>query len=105
MQLWIASGYMLVLGFGIGLPAGDYDPSLPKTGENLKAMNDDKADMFWRFIYVFPVIINIFMLTSFNFCIGEESIMFSLTKGDDEAALRLIQKIYSDDENELEILG
>ena len=81
---------MLVLGLGIGLPAADYDPSLPKKGDNLKALNDDKADMFWRFLYGFPVFINIFMLTSFYFFIKEESIMFSLTKGDDESALRLI---------------
>lgn len=70
---------MLVLGLGIGLPAADYDPTLPKEGANLKALQEDKADLFWRFIYGFPVLVNLFMITSFFLFIGEESIMFSLS--------------------------
>ena len=97
--MFIGTGYCLVLGFGIGLPKGDYDPALPKTGENLKALNEDKADNFWRFIYAFPIFINLFMITSFKLFINEESIMFSLSKDDDESALRLIKKVYGEDEN------
>ena len=30
-------GYLLVLGFGMGLPQGDFDPDVPLTGPNLEA--------------------------------------------------------------------
>lgn len=42
---------------------------------------------------------NIIMIFNFSLFIREDSIMFSLTKGHDASAKRLIQKIYSKDED------
>ena len=33
-----ALGYLLVMGFGVGLPKGDYNPDLEIDGENQEAM-------------------------------------------------------------------
>lgn len=104
IQANTATGYMLVLGFGLGLPAADYHPVLPKVGENLEAYEADKADLFWRFIYIFPVVINAWMLFSFFTFVKTDSILFCLRNGDEEQALQLIDKVYHADEDRNDIL-
>ena len=42
----------------------------------------------------FPVIVNSFILLSYTLLIKDDSIMFNLSQGDQESALRLIRKIY-----------
>jgi len=54
---------------GMGLPKADYDPELGHTIPNDEAMKADIEDQFWRFMFLFPVLINLFMLTSFCFFI------------------------------------
>lgn len=44
------------------------------------------------------------MLLSMYFFIGDDSIMFNLSKDDDAAALRLIDKVYDKSEDRDEIL-
>ena len=44
------------------------------------------------------------MLFNFLVFIKEEPIMFNLSKGEDQKALSLIQKVYNSDENHLAIL-
>ena len=50
-------------------------------------------------MYLFPVLINLLMLTSFMINIKTDSIMFLLSKGKDEEAKILIDKVYHPDEN------
>lgn len=45
-------------------------------------------------LYLIPVMMNIIMLINFNLFIKEDSIMFNLSKGNDEGARNLIKKIY-----------
>lgn len=35
--IFMSFGYMLTFLFGLGFPVGDYDPELPRTGDNLAA--------------------------------------------------------------------
>lgn len=60
-------------------------------------MEKDKADGFWRFMMFFPILINLVMLGNYFLAINSESIMFSLSQGDDEEAMKLIKKIYKKD--------
>ena len=87
-------GYALVLGLGLGLPESDYVPSLPREGENLQAYEADRADVFWRFIYAFPLLINSLMLLSFKFNIDADPIMYCLRHGDEDQAMKLIERVY-----------
>jgi len=95
---------LLVLGFGLGLPSGDYNPGLEDSPENEAARLADVEDNFWRFIYIFPMMINIFMLVSFLYFIRCEPIMFSLSHGDEDHAFELIDKVYCDSEDKQQIL-
>ena len=107
-NFFMATGYMLILGSGLGLPDADYHPVGPdveKTGANLEAYNLDKADIFWRFIYIFPVFLNILMLLGYFCYIKSDSILHSIRKGDDEQALALIEKVYDSSENPHDILA
>lgn len=38
IQIGMALGYMLVLGFGLGLPDADYNPAIKNDPENDKAL-------------------------------------------------------------------
>lgn len=53
-----------------------------------------KADKMWRFLFFFPSFVNLFMILVFKTCIGEDSINYNLKHGNDEAALKLIKKMY-----------
>lgn len=79
---------------GLGLPEGDYNPALPKIGDNLDAYNADRKDNFWRFILFIPVILNLIMLFVFFCVIKTDSIMFNLSHHDDGQALQLIDRVY-----------
>lgn len=61
---------------------------------NEQAKQADIDDKWWHFVLFFPVIINSFILISFCFFIKEDSIMFNLSEGNEQGALRLIEKIY-----------
>ena len=92
-------GYFIVFGFGFGLPASDYNPELQSEPENLLAKQADIDDQFWRVMYLFPVLVNTFMITCFTLLIQEDSIMFNLSQGNDAQALNLIKKVYHASEN------
>ena len=96
-------GYVVVLGLGLFLPVEDYDPSL-KTKENNLAEQANKQDIFWRWIYLVPCMINIYMLIVFCVFIREDSVIFNLSQGNDDNAFRLIRKIYGRRENHKYIL-
>lgn len=91
------------MGMGMGLPVDDYDPAL-SNAKNDAAKLVDQEDTFWRFLYIFPCFLNIWMLFNFSIFIKEDSIMFNLSKDDEESALRLIDKLYHKDEDRNEIL-
>lgn len=76
------------------LPSGDYNPALTDDPKNLEAKQADIDDQKWRLVYFFPIIINCVNLSCFYLFIKYDSIMFSLSKGDDEGALALVDKIY-----------
>lgn len=97
-------GYMLTCAFGIGLPERDYNPELAKIGENKKAYDAMVADVFWRFIYFFPIMMNVIMLSVFAVFIKTDSIMFNLSVKDEEEALKLIDRVYHKSEDRMEIL-
>ena len=100
----MTSGYTLTMIVGLGLPEQDYNPAIPRTGDNLEAYNADKADHFWRFILFVPVILNLIMLIVFFCCIKTDSIMFNLSQGDEQKALELIDRVYdtkSEDRQEI----
>ena len=59
----------------------DYNPALPKEGSNLEAYKADFDDENWRIHLAFPMIFNIFMLSSYLFFFKEDSIMFNLQNG------------------------
>ena len=102
----LATGYLLVHGLGAILPMADYDPRIPLSNPaNEAAFEADKADENWRLILAFPIFINVFMLVSFLAFIGSDSIMYSLSINDDESAMKLIEKVYHEDENKTEILN
>lgn len=103
VQTSMAFGYFIVIGMGAGLPSADYDPAI-RSISNDEAKVIDMHDTFWRIIYVIPCLINIWMLFSMTFFIQEDSIMFNLSKDDDESAMRLIEKVYHPSENRQEIL-
>jgi hypothetical protein len=103
VQTMMAFGYCLVMGMGMGLPVDDYNPALSNP-KNDAAKLIDEQDTFWRFLYIFPCFLNVWMLFNMLVFIREDSIMFSLSKDDDESAKRLIDKVYHKDENRDEIL-
>ena len=99
-----AIGEMLCLGLGLGLPSEDYNPALINDPDNMLAFEADKNDEFWRFCYLFPMFINLFMLSSFALFIKEDSIMYNLSLDRDDEALALIDKIYQKSESRKDIL-
>jgi len=64
-----AAGYLCVFGLGIILPSNDYNPadSLSELNQEAKAM--DVADNMWRIVYMFPAMMNLYMLAVFYSCI------------------------------------
>ena len=53
-------------------------------------MQADIQDNFWRFLYAFPVFINILMIILFAVKIKHEPIIYLLSKADYQPALDLI---------------
>ena len=94
IQIATNCGYTFVLGFGLLLPSGDYNPALVNDSSNLLAKQADIDDQWWRFVLFFPIIINSMILTNYCLYIKEDSIMFNLSNGDEDSSLRLIEKIY-----------
>ena len=84
----MAAGIMVALLLGLILPEDD-----DTLGQ--------KEDGNWRIIYGFPYICQILTILIFMTCFREDSITYSISIGDDEAALRLISKVYRDDPNEV----
>lgn len=72
---------MLALVLGVGLP----------DQQDIVAQQEDG---FWRVIYGFPYICQFLSLIMLYFVFPEESIGFSISKGNDTDALSLISKIY-----------
>lgn len=99
----MAFGYFIVIGMGVGLPSADYDPAARSIANDI-AKVEDMHDNFWRILYIVPCFLNIWMLFSMIFFIQDDSIMFNLSKDDDESAMRLIEKVYHHSENRKEIL-
>ncbi len=93
-----------MLGFGLRLPGGDYNPGIVDSPENEQAKQADIADNFWRFIYLCPLLVNLFMLGSFFAFIKTDSIMFNLSHDRDEEAFELIEKVYHESEDRRAIL-
>jgi len=75
----VACGYFLVFVFGKGLPQADYNPKLMDDADNLKALEANKEDEFWRVIYIFPMVINCLMLVGFSLFIRCDPIMFCVS--------------------------
>lgn len=99
-----SAGFALCFGLGYLLPAADYDPAITDSEANRAAYLADKQDVYWRFIYFFPVICNCIMLFNFLVFIRAESIMYSLRQGNDAEALILIKKVYHSSEDPQAIL-
>lgn len=100
----ITTGYMLTCVFGVGFPEGDYNPDLPRTGQNLEAYEANVDNEFWRFMLAFPIFMNLIMLSVFFVSIRTDSIMFNLSKKDSNAALYLIDRVYENSESREAIL-
>lgn len=96
IQVYGSGGFALVLGFGLLLPQKDFRPGMPLVGKNLVAYKEDVQDEFWRFIYFFPIFMNVLMLAIFYTCIKVNPIMFSVAREHKEDALYLIDKVYSE---------
>ena len=76
------------------LPSADYNPAIIGDPQNEKAKQAYIDDEMWRFDMFFPFIVNALVLFFFCLFIKEDSIMFNLSKGDEESALRLVNKLY-----------
>ena len=100
LQTCAAVGFMFCFGLGLGLPQSDYDPEMP----NEAALEADKADEFWRILYGFPILINLFMLISFYINIKQDSIMYNLSIGADQEAMSIIDKLYLPSESRMAII-
>ena len=104
----LSTGYLLLFSLGSFLPREDYNPSIPHNIPgtlNYLAYTQNQNDEFWRVIFIFPIIFNIFMITVFSLFIKEDSIMFNISAGEDEKALNLIRKVYDKDEDHKHILS
>ena len=64
-----------------------------------------EVNSFWRAVFLFPIVINLFQLVMILFVYKQVSIVDCLAKDQDDAALALIKKVYRSDQNHKEILG
>lgn len=94
---------MLLITFGKALPSPDFISSIDDQDNNL-IIQENVKDFFWRFIFVFPVFINVLMVVLFVRCIKHEPIMYSLSKNDFQSSLSLIEKIYHKSEDRTKII-
>lgn len=79
-NFYIIVGLLLSAAFGGVLPT---DPELWVQDDN------------WRIIYGMPAVISMIQIAAFLVHFTEEPIAFSIGKGDDESAQRLISKLFS----------
>ena len=79
--------------------------SVDAINANKMAYDLNNADENWRIIYFFPVFVNLIGLIGYFCIIRVDPIMFSIRKGNDEEALKLIKKVYSTEEDPNEILA
>lgn len=63
-----------------------------------------KKDDLWRVIYGFPYICQFLTNLMFLTCFREDSIVFNIANGNDEAAIALIKKVYAKDEDPQAVL-
>lgn len=84
-NLCINFGIMTTTILGVGNPPlDDYDAL--------------KSSSYWRFIYAFPIIPCAISILMFLFIHRDESLMYSLSKDDDEQSKSLVAKIYRDED-------
>jgi MFS family permease len=76
----ISFGYVIFLAMSTFLP----DKATDKQNEIYK------NDTFWRWLYLFPSLLNLVMVIVFILFIKEDSIIYNLSKGQDKQALNLI---------------
>lgn len=104
IDVGLETGNMLCFGFGQWLPQGDYSPSLHDDA-NMRAKQENIADTFWHFIYIFPLLLNCIILFNFCFFIKADSIMFNLSNDNEEEAMVMIERIYHASEDREDILA
>ena len=94
-------GYLILFILGKGLPQADYDPNLTGDKANDLAFEANRNDEFWRFIFILPIFINLFMILSVVFYIKSDPIMYNVSRNNYNEALELIDKVYhpSEDRN------
>lgn len=88
---FLSGGIMVALLLGIGLPDDDDLEGQKETG-------------FWRVIYGFQYFCQALTIIMFMTCYRDDSITYSISTGNDEAALRLIEKVYASTEDPQEVL-
>ena len=99
---FMSVGIMIALLLGVVLP----DEVLRnEKGEDIPNYDELKKDNNWRVIYGFPYICQFLTILMFITCYREDSITFSIGSGNDEGALKLIQKVYKSSEDPDEILA
>mmetsp|Transcript_18953 Transcript_18953/g.18097 ORF Transcript_18953/g.18097 Transcript_18953/m.18097 type:complete len:234 (+) Transcript_18953:445-1146(+) len=65
----------------------------------------EEVDNFWRVVFLFPILFNLFQLIMLLFVYKNVSIVQLLSKEQDDAALALIKKVYRKDQNHGKILS
>lgn len=98
---FMSGGIMIALLLGVLLPDEILTDSEGKDSYNIAGL---KADTNWRVIYGFPYVCQALTILMFLTCWREDSIAFTIGMGDDENALKLIEKIYASNEDPDEIL-
>lgn len=81
-QIGISFGYVIFLGMST---------LLPNETSNIELY---KNDTFCYLIYLIPTILNFLMIIIFILFIQEDSIIFNISRGHDQAALNMINTIY-----------
>lgn len=89
---FLSGGIMIALLLGAGLPDDD-------------DVEGQEADGFWRVLYGFPYACQALTVLMFLTCYPEDSITYSISSGQDEAALSLIRRVYAPHEDPEEILS
>lgn len=98
---FLSGGIMIALLLGVILP----DNEVIIDGVSTPNTSALEADLNWRVIYGFPFICQALTLLMFMTCFREDSIVYTISIGDDEAALSLIKKVYDPREDPEEILN
>jgi hypothetical protein len=81
IMAFFAFGLMLCFGLGLNLPQADFQPGVT---EDPEIISQYLNDTWWRFMYILPCFLNLFMVLSFQTLIKEDSIMFNLSHENDD---------------------